>query len=198
MARYWEFDRQSVVDSLGLTVGQRVLEIGVGTGKNLAFYPETTHVTGIDLTEAMIEEAREKLDGPLRGRNITILPMDAERMTFGDSEFDAALQSFVLCVVPNPVAALKEIVRVTKPGAMVAMFDYCRSERPEIVKWQELIAPVACTTGFPAGVIVWDPLRDYEEMIRDNNLPLEIIKNDRHEDPNPFLMGCIMLLRNAK
>lgn len=198
MARYWEFDRQSVVDTLGLTDGQHVLEVGVGTGKNLAYYPESTQVIGIDFTEGMLKEAREKLAGPLSGRNITVLPMDAEQMTFGDNEFDAALQTFVLCVVPDPVAVLKEMVRVTKPGALIAMFDYCRSERPEMIKWQELIAPTARTTGFPPGVIVWDPLRDYEEMIRDNNLSLEILRNDRHEDANPFLMGCFMLLRNVK
>ena len=186
------------MDSLKLSDGQKMLEIGVGTGKNLPYYPESAEVVGIDFTEGMLKEAREKLAGPLARRNITVASMDAERMTFEDNEFDAALQSFVLCVAPDPVAVLKEIVRVTKPGAILAMFDYCRASRPEMVKWQELIAPVARTTGFPAGVIVWDPLRDYEEIVRENELPLEILSNNRHESENPFLICCSMLLRNVK
>ncbi len=197
MAQYWEFDRQELVDSLELSNGQKVLEIGVGTGKNLPYYPEGSIVVGIDFTPAMLQAAKEKL-ATLAHNNITLIEMDAEQMAFADNEFDAALESFALCVAPNPKRVFSEIVRVTKPGARIAIFDYCRSKEAGTLKWQELIAPTARTTGFPPDVIVWDPLRDYEEIIREAKLPLKVESIERYENSNPFLLACSILLRNQK
>lgn len=197
MSRYWEFDRQKLVDLLELKGGEKVLEVGVGTGKNLPHYPEGTSVVGIDFTPEMLQVAKEK-QAALPIRSVTLIEMDAEQMTFDDNEFDAVLESFALCVVPNPDRVLSEIVRVTKPDARIAIFDYCRSQNPETVKWQELIAASARTTGFPLGVIVWDPLRDYEEIIQNAKLSLRIDQVERYENPNPFLIACSMVIENVK
>ena len=197
MAQYWEFDRQKLVDILELEDGEKVLEVGVGTGKNLPYYPSGVKVVGIDFTPGMLQLAKKKQTS-LANKNITLLEMDAERITFSDNEFDAALESFVLCVTPNPERVFREIIRVTKPGARIAIFDYCRSQNPEIVKWQELIADAARTIGFPPNVIVWDPLRDYEEIIRNAGLLLKVKQVERYENPNPFLLACLMLLTNQK
>lgn len=197
MMQYWEFDRQKLIDSLELDDGQKVLEVGVGTGKNLPHYPEKTIIVGIDLTPEMLQVANEK-QAALTDRNITLTEMDAEQMSFQDNEYDAALESFVLCVVPNPEHALKEIIRVTKPGAKIAIFDYCRSKEADTLKWQQLIAPSARTVGFPPGVIVWDPLRDYEQIIRQAKLPLKVESIELYENPNPFLLACSMVIENVK
>jgi len=197
MKQYWEFDRQKLVDSLELGDGQKVLEVGVGTGKNLPYYPQSCEVAGIDFTPEMLQVANEKL-ASLTHNSVTLMEMDAEKMTFADDEFDAALESFVLCVAPNPERVFSEIVRVTKSGARIAIFDYCRSKESDTLKWQQLIAPIARSTGFPPDVIVWDPLRDYEEIIRDAKLPLKVESIERYENSNPFLLACSMLLTNQK
>lgn len=197
MLRYWEFDRQALVDSLELVGGERVLEVGVGTGKNLVCYPPDVAVTGIDFTPQMLDVARDRLM-ELARTNIALKEMDAEEMAFEEDRFDAALESFALCVAPRPERVLQEIARVTKPGARIAVFDYCRSGNPGTVKWQELIAETARTIGFPPGVIVWDPLRDYEEIIEQHGIPLLVRRMTRHENANPFLLACDMLLVNDK
>lgn len=197
MMQYWEFDRQKLIDSLELDDGQKVLEVGVGTGKNLPHYPKTTSIVGIDFTPEMLQVAKEK-QAALTDRNITLTEMDAEQMSFPDNEFDAALESFVLCVVPNPERVLGEIVRVTKPGAKIAIFDYCRSKEADTLKWQQLIAPAARTVGFPPGVIVWDPLRDYEQIIQEAKLLLKVESIELYENPNPFLLACSMVIENVK
>jgi len=197
MAEYWEFDRRKLIGELALESSQHVLEVGVGTGRNLAYYPEDARVTGIDFTPEMLAMAQEKRDA-LDHNEIELREMDAASMTFGNDSFDAALESFVLCVAPDPELVLSEVVRVTKPGARIAVFDYCRSREAMTRKWQELIAETARTVGFPAGVIVWDPLRDYEEIIEEAGLPLCVERMERHENTNPFLLACSMLLINAK
>lgn len=197
MQLYWEFDRAAVIKTLGLSPGRRVLEIGVGTGKNLSHYPDGVQITGIDFTPAMLAEARRHAE-VLNGRQIELIEMDAQEMSFDHDRFDAALETFVLCVAPDPGAVLRETVRVTRPGAKIGVFDYCRSNSPDMVKWQELIASAATTMGFPPDVIVWDPLRDYAQLIHDEDLPLDVLEEERYESENPFLICCRMLLRNAK
>ena len=197
MKQYWEFDRQELIDTLELTDGKKVLEVGVGTGKNLPYYPDNAEVIGIDFTPEMLQVAKKK-QVDLASKNLTLIEMDAENMKFPDNEFDAVLESFVLCVVPNPERVFREIVRVAKSGSRMAIFDYCRSQNPETAKWQELIATSAKTTGFPPGVIVWDPLRDYEEIIKNACLPLNVIRIERYENPNPFLLACLIVFENVK
>lgn len=174
-----------------------MLEIGVGTGLNLAYYPSDVEVTGIDFTPEMLAIARSKLTS-LEERRIQLVEMDAARMGFHDDTFEAALESFTLCVVPDISSVLSEVIRVTKKGAAFAIFDYCKSINPDMIKWQELIAPAALTIGFPPGVIVCDPLRDYEEIIERARIPFEIELSERLEGENPFLIGCRFVLRNRK
>ena len=197
MGTYWEFNRRSLVELLDIKGPCRLLEVGVGTGSNLLHYDADTEVTGIDFTPEMLSVARTKLHGVQNSR-CRLLEMDARRMVFADNAFDAALESFSLCVTPDVVSVLFEILRVTKPGARFAVYDYCVSSNPNTVKWQELIATAATTIGFPPGVIVWDPLRDYAEIIRKATIPFEIAFFERHESDNPFLIACKLVLVNRK
>ena len=197
MLKYWEYDRKQIIDLLELKGGEKVLEVGVGTGKNLEHYPENIELTGIDFTYGMLQIAKEKAGG-YKNRNIELLEMDAENMKFDDNTFDAVLESLVLCVAPNPEKILREIARVSKPGSKIAIFDYTKSKEPEMIKWQELITPYAKTTGFPPGVIIWDPLIDYNEIIEKEGLPFKIEINEIIKSDNPFLQCCTMLLVNTK
>ncbi|MBN3884966.1 MAG: methyltransferase domain-containing protein [Nostoc sp.] len=194
LRRYWHIEREPLIASLQLKPGQTVLDAAVGTGLNLSAYPDGVHVVGVDLSHKMMDEARKKHVSA----DITFKVSDLCNLDFPDNSFDAAASGFTLCVVNDPVHALAEILRVTKPGAFIAILDYCKSQDPEIQKWQELIADAASQLGFPTGKIKWDALMDYDELIYNSNLPIEVLADDRTESPNPFSCGCQFLLKNSK
>ncbi|MEH2152629.1 class I SAM-dependent methyltransferase [Nostoc sp.] len=194
LRRYWHIEREPLIASLQLKPGQTVLDAAVGTGLNLSAYPEGVHVVGVDLSHKMMDEARKKRVAA----DITFKVSDLCNLDFPDNSFDAAASGFTLCVVNDPVLALAEILRVTKPGAFIAILDYCKSQDPEIQKWQELISDAASQLGFPTGKIKWDALMDYDELIYNSKLPIEVIADDRIESPNPFSCGCQLLLKNSK
>jgi phosphatidylethanolamine/phosphatidyl-N-methylethanolamine N-methyltransferase len=194
MLRYWHVEREPLITSLELSPGQTVLDAAVGTGLNLPAYPEGVSVTGIDLSHGMLDHARSKQVSA----NVTLKVADLENLDFPDDSFDAAASGFTLCVVNDPVRALQEILRVTKPGALVAILDYCKSRDPEVQKWQELIADAASNHGFPVNKIKWNALMDYDSLIYNSNLPVEVLQDFRIESQNPFSCGCQLLLRNSK
>jgi phosphatidylethanolamine/phosphatidyl-N-methylethanolamine N-methyltransferase len=194
MRRYWHVDRTPFIESLQLTSGQTVLDAAVGTGLNLPAYPPGVRVTGVDLSEKMMEEAQKKQVAA----EVTFKVANLEQLEFSDNTFDAAASGFTLCVVNDPVQALQELFRVTKPGALIAIVDYCMSRDPEVQKWQLLIADAALNLGFPTGKIKWNALMDYDRLIYQSSLPLEVVRDDRFESPNPFSCGCQLLLRNMK
>jgi SAM-dependent methyltransferase len=114
----------------------RVLELGAGTGLNLAHYPQA--ITGLSLVEPdphMTRRLREKL--ATSGREAEVLEAPAERLPFPDDSFDTAVVTLVLCTVPGPAAALAEIRRVLKPDGQLLFLEHVRSRDPELAKWQD-------------------------------------------------------------
>ena len=108
----------------------RVLDAGVGTGRNIPFYPPGARVTGIDLSPAMLARAtkrRERL-----GATVDLLEMDALNTTFPDRHFDAITSSFLFCVLDDTqqLPALREMHRICKPGGSIRVLEYALSKRP--------------------------------------------------------------------
>lgn len=116
--------------------GKKILEVGVGTGKNLDFYSTDKEVTGIDFSEKMLEKAKNKSKDK---DHVTLMEMDAENMTFEDNTFDTVVTSCVFCSVPDPVKGLKEIRRVCKNGGKVIMLEHMRSNKPVVGKIMDRI-----------------------------------------------------------
>ncbi|MCH8183736.1 MAG: class I SAM-dependent methyltransferase [Proteobacteria bacterium] len=108
----------------------RILDAGVGTGRNIDYYPPESEVTGIDLSPAMLSRARKRRDEA--GRAVELMEMDARRTTFPDGHFDAVVASFLFCVLDydDQLPALKELGRVCKPGGEIRLLEYCYSEDP--------------------------------------------------------------------
>ena len=108
----------------------RVLDAGCGTGRNFAYYPPGTEVTGIDLSPAML--ARAKKRRAKLNLSIPLLEMDICRITFAAGAFDFAIASFLFCVLPNDrqLVALSEIKRVLKPGGEIRLLEYTWSDDP--------------------------------------------------------------------
>jgi len=114
----------------------RTLEVGAGTGFNLAHYPAA--VTELVLTEPfgpMADQLRAKVADS--GRSAEVVEAPGEALPFADDSFDTAALTLVLCTVPDPAAALREIARVLKPGGRFLFLEHVRADEPGLAKWQD-------------------------------------------------------------
>lgn len=115
---------------LGEVTG-KTLEVGIGTGKNIAHYPAGIELTGIDFSKKMLDRARKKAENH---PTVSLFVMDAQNMSFEDSSFDTVVTSCVFCSVPDPVQGLKEIKRVCKAGGKILMLEHVRSHKKVVGK----------------------------------------------------------------
>jgi ubiquinone/menaquinone biosynthesis C-methylase UbiE len=129
--------REQVIGSLE----DSILEVGVGTGKNLPYYKSGTRVTGIDISKGMLLKAKKKLTS-FRGESIELQVMNAEELTFKNGTFDVVVCTFVLCSVPDPIRATSEILRVLKPDGMFILLEHVLSKIPLLAVGQKLLNPI--------------------------------------------------------
>jgi len=120
--------------------GKRVLEVGVGTGKNMPYYPQGSHVTAVDLSERMLARAKRRADE--LGIEVDLRLMDAQRLDFPERTFDAVVATFVFCSVPDPVQGLQELGRVLKRGGHVVLLEHVLVDRPLVGKLMQLLDPL--------------------------------------------------------
>jgi len=118
-----------------------ILEIGIGTGKNLKYYNRNARVTGIDLSSKMLRKAKRKL-GELKNKNIKLTIMDAQNLKFKDNSFDYIINTFVLCSVPEPVKVLEEMKRVLKNNGKILMLEHVLSRYFLIKIFQHIHNPI--------------------------------------------------------
>ena len=107
----------------------RLLDAGVGTGRNFPFYPPESQVVGIDISAAMLARAEPRRKSA--AAEVELRQMDVTRLDIPDRTFDAAIATFLFCVLPEElqVPALKELGRVVKPGGSVRLLEYVRPQR---------------------------------------------------------------------
>jgi ubiquinone/menaquinone biosynthesis C-methylase UbiE len=120
--------------------GYHILEVGVGTGKNFAYYPKNAKVTAIDFSPAMLAQAELKKSE--RGIEVDLHLMDIEFLQFADNSFDTVVGSFVFCSVPTPSKGLKELHRVCKPDGKVLLLEHVLSSQRLIAKMMNFFNPV--------------------------------------------------------
>jgi phosphatidylethanolamine/phosphatidyl-N-methylethanolamine N-methyltransferase len=141
--------------------GGSVLEVGIGTGLALDYYAPTVQVTGIDLSEAMLAEARAR--ATRRGlRNVAgLYQMDARRIDLPDASFDHVAAMHIMSVVPEPEKVLAEMVRLCRPGGSVLIANHFAGRAEGWSGLERLAAPLANLLGwhsdFPIGRVLGHP-----------------------------------------
>ena len=154
----------------------KLLEAGVGTGKNIAYYPPDVEAYAIDFSKKMLEEARhraEKLEA-----DVQLTEMDIQNLDFADNYFDLIVTSCVFCSVPDPVEGLQELKRVIKPEGKIIMLEHMRSNKEPLgylmdgLNWVSLLTWGANINRQTMKNIKQAGLK----VVKEENLMLDIVK----------------------
>jgi ubiquinone/menaquinone biosynthesis C-methylase UbiE len=122
----------------------RILDAGIGTGRNAPFYPRGASIVGIDLSPAMLERAARRC--VWAGAQIELQRMDVTQLAFPAATFDAAVATFLFCVLPDEqqLPALRELGRVVRPGSTIRLLEYVhphgRLRRLSVALWKPWVA----------------------------------------------------------
>lgn len=144
------------VDLLDPQQGEKVLEVGVGTGLTLPFFSDNCEITGIDLSEHMLKKAHRNIMA--HGiKNAEVMKMDAMHMDFPDNHFNSVIAAYVISVVPEPVQVLKEMSRVCKKGGKIVFINHFKCDNKIVASMERLISPLSKHLGFKTDLEL-DPL----------------------------------------
>lgn len=115
-----------------------VLEVAIGTGKNLSHYRRASRIIGTDASKEMLAIAQRRASR--LQLNVSFLLANAEALPFPDETFDTVVSSLSTCTFPDPVAALKEMARVCRPAGRVLLLEHGRSDRDWLARFQDRTA----------------------------------------------------------
>lgn len=140
--------RKAIVNRMNCKSGDRVLEVGVGTGLSLPLYPKDVRITGIDISSDMLALAQVRTVHEQIENVEWLSVMDAENMAFDDNSFDKVVAMYVASVVPNPEQLVNEMRRVCKPNGQLVFVNHFHSKNPILKTLESLIAPLSKQLGF--------------------------------------------------
>lgn len=155
-ARFYDFvfgavfqpGRKALVERMDCRPGERVLEVGVGTGLSLPLYPKDVLVTGIDISRDMLAQAQARKARGGLDNIVRLSVMDAENMEFDDNSFDTVVAMYVASVVPNPEQLVDEMRRVCNPDGRIIFVNHFHSRNPVLGTFESLLAPLSRQLGF--------------------------------------------------
>ena len=145
--RIFHESRESAVRRLEIKPAEHILEVGVGTGIALPYYPDHCKVVGIDLSEGMLTKAKERQEAYQLG-NVTLLQMDAGQMDFPDDCFDTVMAAYVVTAVPDYRKVMMEMIRVCKAGGRIVMLNHFSNGNKLIATVERVISPFCKHLGF--------------------------------------------------
>jgi phosphatidylethanolamine/phosphatidyl-N-methylethanolamine N-methyltransferase len=140
--------RKAVLEALKCRPGERVLEVGVGTGLSLPLYPSYVRITGIDLSREMLAKARTRVERRGLANVDGLYEMDANAMDFADASFDKVVAMYVVSIVQEPARLLRELHRVCKPEGEIYMVNHVRSQNPIVSAVEKSLARFSDHIGF--------------------------------------------------
>jgi phosphatidylethanolamine/phosphatidyl-N-methylethanolamine N-methyltransferase len=145
--RIFHESRESAVRKLTPRPGERILEVGVGTGLSLPLYPAHCSVTGIDLSSGMLEKAQRRIRKH-NLRHVRLFRMDAGQMEFADDSFDTVMAAYVVTAVPDYRKVMTEMIRVCRPGGRIIMLNHFSNGNKLIAAVEKVISPLCKHIGF--------------------------------------------------
>jgi phosphatidylethanolamine/phosphatidyl-N-methylethanolamine N-methyltransferase len=140
--------RKAVVEALACRPGDRVLEVGVGTGLSLPLYSPQVKITGIDVSSEMLAKARARVARDKLVNVEGLLEMDAENMAFPDATFDKVVAMYVVSVVRRPAQLLAELHRVCRPDGEIFIVNHVRSDNPIVGAVEKSLGRFSNQLGF--------------------------------------------------
>jgi phosphatidylethanolamine/phosphatidyl-N-methylethanolamine N-methyltransferase len=153
---------------LDLFAGAKLLEVGIGTGLSLPLLNRGVQITGIDLSEKMLEQARKRVDA-LKLDNVRLMKMDATRLEFEDGSFDRVYAAYFISTVPDALEVVREMKRVCRPGGYLVFLNHFLSENLLVACVEKAISPLCYRLGFRTDL-------DLRTLIRDAGLEIDIIE----------------------
>lgn len=138
---------ENAIKHMDIKPGERILDVGVGTGLSFSVYPKDCQVVGVDLSHEMLRKAKEKVDTEGLD-NFTVLRMDAMDLGFGDDAFDKVFISHVVSVVPDPYRVMDEVRRVCKKGGQVVVVNHFKSRNRLVEAVEKIINPICEKIGW--------------------------------------------------
>jgi phosphatidylethanolamine/phosphatidyl-N-methylethanolamine N-methyltransferase len=169
--RVFQDSREAVVRNLKIQPGERVLEVGVGTGLCLPLYPAHCNVTAIDLSDAMLQKAAARVSEQSLV-NVKLLQMDAGAMTFEDDAFDLVIAAYVVTAVPDYRKLMSEMVRVSRPGGRLVLLNHFTQTSPMIAAVEKAISPICVKIGFRTDLSVdevidgWPLIKERDDRVK--------------------------------
>ncbi len=176
--------RRIANELMDIQPGEKILEVGIGTGISLPLYPKYAGVVGIDISQDMIKQAEEKKQS-LDFSNVRLCITDASKMAFKDSCFDKAIAAHSITVIPEPAETLKEMKRVCKKNAEFFFLNYTGSKNKLIAIFEKAISPIRNKLGLGKAV-------DLEELLHSANFKIVFRKG-----VNIFKLCQIIKCRNT-
>jgi ubiquinone/menaquinone biosynthesis C-methylase UbiE len=158
---YFANTRKKSIESLEIKPGNEVLLLGAGTGLDLNVIPKGCNITAIDITPAMIEKVKKR--NQKLNHNLNAIVMDGQALKFSDNYFDKIVLHFILAVIPDPIACIKEAERVLKTGGNIVVLDKFLPKNKKISYARRLL-------NLPANLFFTDITRSFETVIKATNL----------------------------
>lgn len=142
----FEQGRQVAVGKMECRPGDRVLEVGVGTGLSLDHYGDGVEVVGIDVSPEMLDRARARVNG--NADRISLALMDAQALEYADNTFDKVVAMYVVSVAPDPKKVVEEMKRVCKPGGDLFIVNHFSHSKGTMASLERMVSPLSKLVGF--------------------------------------------------
>jgi phosphatidylethanolamine/phosphatidyl-N-methylethanolamine N-methyltransferase len=166
--KVFQSGREMAPALLNVFPGAKLLEVGIGTGLSLPLLSKNIDITGIDLSQKMLDYAEKRVKN-LNLKNVRLVKMDATKLEFPDNSFDRVLAAYFISTVPDPVAVVEEMKRVCRPGGYLVFLNHFQSDNGFVGVCEKIISPLFYRVGFRTDL-------NLHKLFRDTDLPIETLE----------------------